>query len=486
MCALVAVVLAVSYPDLLHWFLMPILACAAIVGADAGDWLTGKVDLIDPVGLFGLLGVHFFFLAPILQIVAQVPLRYAPYQPQDFRPWLGIMGILNFMGLVCYRIAIYKWSRARPARTKTIWHAGKGGLVPVLIFGCIASIGVEVYVLQYFGGLGGYVQSFELGNESFVGMGWIFMLSETFPILLMFLLAIRVWRRATSWFVLVPVLCLYSALELLGGGLRGSRQSVIWAVLWGVGIIHLAIRPVSRRVLLALGAVLLCFMSLYTFYKTDGLNGMRNLLASKSPAEALMGQRMATVLVQDLARSDIQALILYRLWHEQGNYEYALGRSYLGAVNLLVPKQFMAERFPTKLRWTTDLEYGQGSWDSHHWLSSRVYGLAGEALINFGPLGVLLTFTLLGIVIGKLRVFATALDRQDTRLLMVPLLVCLTLVVLAQDSDVDLFIAVKSGLIPFLLLYAGSKKYRLRSRGSWRVTHYQRVQHSRSDAVELQ
>lgn len=53
MCALVAVVLAVSYPDLLHWFLMPILACAAIVGADAGDWLTGKVDLIDPVGLFG-------------------------------------------------------------------------------------------------------------------------------------------------------------------------------------------------------------------------------------------------------------------------------------------------------------------------------------------------------------------------------------------------------------------------------------------------
>ena len=51
-----------------HWFIIPVLFCGVLIGCDAIDWFRGRLSLFDPAGIIGLVGVHFFFLAPLLHV----------------------------------------------------------------------------------------------------------------------------------------------------------------------------------------------------------------------------------------------------------------------------------------------------------------------------------------------------------------------------------------------------------------------------------
>src|SRR5258707_15491648 len=89
--------------SMLHWFLIPVLACGVVIGGDAVDWIRGRLSLFDPVGILGTLGYYFFFLAPLLVVWFKHRLLYLPDQPDDYRPWLGGVSILIFFGLLFYR-----------------------------------------------------------------------------------------------------------------------------------------------------------------------------------------------------------------------------------------------------------------------------------------------------------------------------------------------------------------------------------------------
>ena len=54
------------------------------------------------------------------------------------------------------------------------------------------------------------------------------------------------------------------------GGLRGSRSQTVWSLFWATGIIHLWIRPLSKRFIAAGVCFLVAFMYLYGFYKGLG------------------------------------------------------------------------------------------------------------------------------------------------------------------------------------------------------------------------
>jgi hypothetical protein len=202
---------------------------------------------------------------------------------------------------------------------------------------------------------------------------------------------------------------------------------------------------------------MLAFMYFYGFYKVAGAEAFTSITDSAWRAQVVevSGRSFESVLVQDLGRSDVQAFALYRM---QNWNEYAWGRTYLGAFNLLIPRWISADRLPTKVKWTTDLEYGVGSYDSNHYPSSRVYGLAGEAMLNFGIMGAPIAYGVFGYLMAKMRTLSTAVDKNDARILMVPFLACLAMVILAHDLDVDLFIMVKNALLPFAVIYLGSTR----------------------------
>jgi hypothetical protein len=94
----------------------------SLIGCDAIDWFRGRLSLFDPAGIIGLVGVHFFFLAPLLHVTWDSWMLYIN-PPPGWRDWLGGMAILNAAGLVLYRCAKKRaaiWEKQ--TRKETVWQ----------------------------------------------------------------------------------------------------------------------------------------------------------------------------------------------------------------------------------------------------------------------------------------------------------------------------------------------------------------------------
>lgn len=463
-CTLCLAWLLLADAEVAHWFIVPVTMCGIVVGCDAADWVRGRVSLFDPAGIIGLMGIHFFFLAPLLHVHWDHWLLYV-VPPPNWRDWLGAMAALNFLGLLCYRGTVALLARWAAAPPRAYWRPAPR-LFPALVVTAMVLTGaLQVLVYARSGGISGYISAYEErieapdGADAFEGQGWIFMLSESFPILAMFGYAyqVRARGRMPTWREIGLVLLAFLALKILFGGLRGSRSNTVWGLFWAVGIIHFWVRPVLKTHI-AGGIVFLClFMYIYGFYKGAGLEGLQAI--SSAEARAQMEDRtqrtIAGTVLGDLARSDIQAYLLYRLSEGTNGYQYALGRTYFGAAVILVPKALWPERPPHKVQEGTDAQYGAGAF-AGGLASSKVYGLAGETMLNFGPAAVPLMFVVLGYVVARVRHFAAGLDPRDARWLMMPLLVNFCFVILCGDSDNVVFFLLKNGLVPFAMIMFGS------------------------------
>src|SRR5262249_26329541 len=120
LAALVCVVTVLGFladsEELQHWLLVPVTLCGILVGKDAIDWLLGRMNLFDPAGIIGVLGVHFFFLAPLLHVAWDYWLEYV-VPPPDWRDWIGEMAFLNLGGLLVYRFVRDLVDTQRPLPT---------------------------------------------------------------------------------------------------------------------------------------------------------------------------------------------------------------------------------------------------------------------------------------------------------------------------------------------------------------------------------
>ena len=121
---------------------------------------------------------------------------------------------------------------------------------------------------------------------------------------------------------------------MLFGGLHGSRSNTLYALFWAAGIIHLWIRPLTKKfVLLGIG-FLFVFMYLYGFYKSMGSDFVVAFQEGASAAELgeSTGRTFEGLVLGDLARADVQAFIVYRLSLANLDYKLALGRTYVGTI----------------------------------------------------------------------------------------------------------------------------------------------------------
>jgi hypothetical protein len=87
-----------------------------------------------------------------------------------------------------------------------------------------------------------------------------------------------------------------------------------------------------------------------------------------------------------------------------------------------------------------------------------VYGLAGEAMLNFGPVAIPFAFAIFGLVVGGIRRFVVSLAPDDTRFLVVPFLILLLIQLLVNDTDIILFFIVKYGTLPFAVVLLCSRR----------------------------
>jgi len=443
-----------SSDQFIHWFLIPVSICGVLAGTDAIDWLRERTGLYDPIGVLGILGFHVFFLAPLLHVEWDYWMHDTA-APPDWRPWLGYMAGLNVVGLVCYRISRNLVSRRLPE--PSYWHLDRDRfriVTPILI--AVSAI-AQVYTYYMFGGIGGYVEARMTTPQAFEGMGPFFMISESAPILIALYIIVSSKGRDIRWSRAAIAMALLFAIQLFFGGLRGSRSATVELLFWVAGGIHFLIKPIPRK-LVYVGVVLLIgFLYLYGFYKSMGANATQLLSTpeAREHAEQRTGRSMATLVLGDLARADVQAFILYKLVNDGADFSYALGRTYIGAVSMYVPRFILEERPATKLKEGTEIQYG-GYGEER--ASSRVYGLAGEAMLNFGPLIVPVAFAVLGVLVGWMSKSIRMLRPGDARFLLAPYAAYLSMALLTADSDNVVFGLAKNVFLPLLVVVICAKR----------------------------
>jgi hypothetical protein len=466
-CEGIAAIFVTASEPCRHWFIVPLVLCSTVISGDAIDWLRARVDLFDPAGIIGLLGIQFFFLTPLLHVYWNEWTIAEKTPPADWRDWLGYMATINFLGLLAYRTARSAMLRRHPL-LGSVWRLRKRRLLWLLGAALLVTLVAQVYEYASFGGISGYIDTYMNRPEEFQGTGWLLMISESFPILAM--IAFAIWARRRNWFLspvaILLILALFCAVELLFGGLRGSRSNTVWAVFWATGIIHFWLHRIRKTAVYIGLAGLLAFLYFYGFYKeqTDpNLDMEQRIAVAQKRGRTLHGE-----ILGDLGRADVQAYLLYRMASPGSDYEYARGKTYVGAAALLIPRSIWPDRPATSVEFGTDVQHYMGAYEPGKMESSKVYGLAGEAMLNFGPWSVPLAFITLGLLVGWVRRLKGGLLPFDCRLLLTPFLVNLCFAYLAGDSDTTVFFIFKNGLLPVGILALCAKKAHARKRkGKW-------------------
>lgn len=449
-----------------HWFVIPILLCGIVIGMDVVDWLRGRMDLCDPVGIIGVLGFHGFVLAPLLHVSLSFWLPYV-VAPPEWREWLGKMGVVNAAGLIVYSAVSRVWKARRVSVPRRMWEVRKPGFI--LLVALLGTAILQVFVYRHFGGIEGYVELYEkeadMGKSSFTGWGWVFIISESFPRLAFLAFALVLWRRPrlNSWAVLAGGFTAFFLLLVLFGGLRGSRSNFVWSLFWAAAVIHLCLRPIPRKIVIPGIAGLLLFMLLYAAYKHGGTKEFQRAVAGH---ETKKGTTLTRVVLGDLARSDVQAFLLYRLSRPGSDYDLAWGRTYLGAAALLIPEAVWPGRPPTKIQEGTEILWGKNS--VIYGKASNLYGLGGETLLNFGPIAVPLAFGIFGLVLRGVRGWIYRIHPRDGRIFLLPVAVSLCILGLVCDSDNLVFFLFQYGLSLALVLGCVCRSVR-RPEGAWRL-----------------
>jgi len=456
--AILGIAVAWNPSELAHWFIAPVLVAGLMLGPQALSWVSGRRDLLDPVGVVGAYGYYVFFIAPLITVGSGYHTRGLPVPP-DWRDWVGWLAIICAAGIVVYQMCLLAMLKRR--RSPSQWAVNPSNLRAAAVVALPLTLGVQVYLYAKFGGVGGFVEAYtESAREHFSGLGPAFVVAEAFPVLLGATILLG-WRdRLTKsghgkWLLLLVA---FFAVRVLFGGLRGSRSTTVLTVMWFVGCSHIWIRPLGWRTKALGAASLLIFMYGYGLYKSSGvqfLESVQTLDAVRSTEEK-SGRTLMTTLVADLAKSEIQAVVLYRT--QQPDYELALGSTYVEAILLPFPRALVDIRPDGKVRKGTEALYGRDAYVAGQWEASQVYGLVGEALLNWPAFMAPLAFALMAALVASARRNWMDLERSDPRLLMHPIWLTCCLVVLVSDSGNAVAYLMRAAVIPMVFLWAVSKK----------------------------
>lgn len=384
-----------------HWLMVPVTICGVLVAVDAVEWFRRRTDVFDPRALIGLFGLHFFYLAPVLHVLLDY---WAPegVAPANWRDALGSLAVVNAIGLLIYRGVLSlrdpSDAIARPARAldQPVLH-GAGRLA--------VAVGVSAFLgqLVLFGGVAGYLHTVSTDRDALAGLGWLLILGDSFPLIAFVLIVVR-WRAALARRrrLLGLLLAGMVVTQFVVAGLRGSRTNFIWPVLVAVILIHLLVVPVSRRALGVSALALGVFLYGYGLYKGSGPRVLDIVRGERTVAQVSgdSNRDLSLVLLGDLGRADINARMLDRL--RVGGASPAYGQTYLAGPALLLPHFVLPEWPRDKVAVGTDIIYGPGSYAAGE-RSSRAYGITGEAIMNFGILGGLLSYAVLALAVRCVR-----------------------------------------------------------------------------------
>jgi hypothetical protein len=431
-----------------HWFLIPVLCCGLLIGPDAIRWLQGQYDLFDPKGLMGIYGLYFFFIAPLLLVHWRLEIPRFD-NAIDWRHWVGLMAVLNVAALALYlRFHALGYSLRRSVLGRP-WkiHGDIGG--KILFFFFLVSFAAQLYYFQLMGGISGIIAWHTYNLERPVGAGTFRTLGAAFLVILLIYLSwkrVKAGGKSASLFVALTIVIVFTGIQFILSGLHGSRGAVLFMAFWIAGIVHYFWRPFKVRQLLLGLPFLLGFMYVYNFYDVLGSEAINMLLQGKPlrELEQATGRDNRVLYIEDLSRTSTHSYQIYRL-SMSDEYELRWGRTYVDSFAHYIPTWIWSDKpiDPEKRIAGTDLLFGPGVYEPgnrERKNSLRVYGLLGEALLNFGVLLAPLPFAIWGFLMGIYRRSLLTWSPTDARLFLAPYLTLAF--IFCVFFDLDDFVAV--------------------------------------------
>lgn len=462
-CFVTSSVFMILDPNLPHPCVLPLFICGVIIGPDAIRWFRGGVDTFDPKGIIGVFGLNFFFLAPLLVLYFKPEIAYI-HNPSDWRPWIGVMGWFNVAGVMMYQLGHFlAFRRRKPSKKVWILNARKATITvwAAIVF----SIVCWVLYLIMVGGFAGIMAEKLYVDVAIGGVGTFkFMAAALMPLLLIALTIRRSDNTRASIFFLFIVLLSGLIIQFLTAGLAGSRLRVLSPLIWAAGIVHYYWHDLTQKVLVLLMIPVILFTFIYGMYKRDQerfIDMLRGQTAFAEVTEAT-GESIPHVLVHDVSRANIQAWMMYRWFELPRDYSFRYGTTYLQAPIALAPKwlfRFMQKGGSWKTRAGTEYMRGKGYFEPlTQKKSTHIYGLAGEAILNFGLWAIPFAFAFWGFLVGWLRKKWLSWPMGDCRLLIMPWLSLLSISILLVDSDVVWGIITSQVMIPGLVVFLISSR----------------------------
>lgn len=424
---------------LIHGCIIPVFLCGVIIGVDAMRWFRGGVDTFDPKGIIGMFGLNFFFLAPLLTVYYNTDIKLGG-GPPDWRPWIGIMGWLNLAGIILYQIS-QRFAFKHICAAKKYWVPIPGKSLLILWASVFICIVCWFIFMAKMGGIAGIVeeQLYRVGSKGGLGFARMFA-TATMPL---FLMAITLHRQSNTRVSLINVgvlLLICAVVQFVASGFSGSRRIIMYPIVWAVGIVHYYWRDLSSKLLLLAMVPMLAFAFIYGLYKAGGERFI-DIFRGGITLSELVGstnESFAGVLVGDISRADIQAWMIYKWKTSREDYDLRYGETYLEAPVTLRPRWLFPGKAQgsEKVRAASEFVHGKGYFDpSRNRFVGKVYGLGGEAILNFGIWAIPFPFAFWGFCIGYLRRKWISWPADDSRLLIMPFLTILVLLTLLSDSD---------------------------------------------------
>lgn len=446
---------------------------AAISLTDGITYLRGRMDTFDPRGLIGVIGFFFFLVSPVLQYEWD----YWPFITPLTKDldWISLWAALNILGLVLYRFTagVSGTSRSHTGGTTMFYGVRPRMFKIVLVLGLVFSAAMQLYVYSKFGGVEGFIDTFTerqtqgvSEEDPFEGMGMPMLFAESFKILfaifVVYLMRGKAWARSN--FALVSVMAAFFVIFLFFGGLRGSRSSTVFAVFFAAGMYHFWVRPITVK-FVAYGAIFAAiFLPTYYWYKIAGTEGLVAIFDESRRQTFHTARQDATkyIVARDLGRMDIQALAMKR-YYEDDALAHSYGRTFVTSIFSVVPKSIIPFKPDQVTKEKTEILYGSGSYvrDSPR-QTTLVLGQFGEFFVNFSYPGILLFYAMLGLAVGRIRLWINTWHPDDVRRLFLPILAIVPILMLITDMNVLILNITRYALFPALLLIPCIRKRTLR------------------------
>lgn len=320
------------------------------------------------------------------------------------------------------------------------------------LFFIIIGVLLSFYLFKY--EFASVVKSVEEENQRSI---FIYMFVENTPLLMgwLFIAYYKNKDKIPSIYSFYLMLLIVVVASLIVSGTRGSRISIILQISSFILLYSSVFKKIKFRNILIALFIAFIFNNYFTVYKYGGIEAVEEYISTGyKPTYISDYQDSRKVILHDLGRSDVQAIIYDRVINDDYNPPY-IPHSYISSLNLLIPSSLkFDENFYSKEQLGYSAQYMTTL--SKENKSSRIYGVMGEALLNFGFLGVFFSFFIFGIVIQRTLKSYKYLERNGLILFM-PLIVLFPVYYLFYDFGNILFLLVKTWLIPIFVFLSSSR-----------------------------